>query len=164
MRELLGLENKEVIVMRLANFVNAKKLKKQLLKKGAALGVMSLLAVACSGTTVLAENPARGNLDGFACYGKVSTDKDSATAMTTCGRGSITIKATATVFYWYGDFYYYSTMTYSNTNSSATAIAKKKKGGAQVVAGMGEHFVSFNSHQWSGTTITGTIPTISTKL
>lgn len=154
--------------MRFAKLFNTKKLKKQLLKKGAVLGAVGLLAVACSGTTIMAKPTASGSLDGFACYGKVSTDEDSATAITTCGRGNINIKATATVYYWFGDKYYNSIMYHSNSNSSSSATAKKNKGGAQVIGGKGEHHVSFNSdnvsHNWDGTTTIGTIPSKSTTI
>ena len=149
--------------MRFAKFINTQKIKKQLWRKGAVLGAVGLLAVTCSGKTAMAQNPATGSLNGFTCYGKVSTDSDSATAMTTCGRGSIDIRATAIVYYWFGNKYYNSIMYNSNSNSGATAVAKKKLGGAQVIGGQGEHYVAFDSHQWNPTTKTGTIPSSSTR-
>lgn len=145
-------------------FMKMKNWKRQLCKKGAILGAVGILAVGCSGTTVMAADHVSGELNGFKCYGKISKDSYSATAMTTCQRGGITIKADAIVYYHFGSKYYNTKMYSSNTASSTSAVAIKKLGGADVVGGKGIHSVKFDSYSWKPkNTTTGTIPSQSTN-
>ncbi len=146
-------------------FMKMKNWKRQICKKGAVLGLAGILALGCSGTTVMANYEVRGELNGFKCYGKISTDSNSATAMTTCQRGGITIKANAIVYYHFGSKYYNTKMYSSNTASSTSAVAKKKLGGADVIGGKGTHSVKFDSYSWEpNNTTTGTIPSKSTNM
>lgn len=141
-------------------FMKMKNWKRQLCKKGAILGAAGILALGCSGTTVMANYEAHGELNGFKCYGKITTDRDSATAMTTFQRGGINIKADAIVYYHFGSKYYNTIMYSSNTASSTSAVAEKKVGGADVVGGKGTHSISYDSYSWNpkGGTTTGKIP------
>lgn len=149
--------------MRLVKFINTRKLKKQLLKQGAALGVMSLLAVACSGTTIMAKPTESGSLNGHSCYGSIDTDRDNAYGTTSCGRGNVRMTVTAKVYYWSNETCFRSEATGSSTNGGTSATAKKKIGGADVIGGKGIHSVSFDAYSWGPVeTTTGTIPPKST--
>ena len=74
--------------------------------------------------------------------------------------GGATIKAKASIFYWYGDQYYASESgwSYASVGGASASISKKKKG-ADVVAGIGYHYVGWNSHTWRPTLKIGTVIT-----
>ena len=146
--------------MRFTKVFSNKEIKKQLCKKCAVLCAVGLLGVAASGTDVAAKSTVKGKLNGYAYRGSIDTDNVSATAVTTFGRGNSSIKAKAEVYYWSGSLYYVTTASNSASAGGTSARAKKKIGGADVVAGRGIHSVSYDKYSWGPVkTETGILPT-----
>lgn len=79
-------------------------------------------------------------------------------------KGKIKGKVTVNVFYVLGDICYNSVAYNSNTSGGAGATAKKKKGGADVVAAHGSHSVSFGAYSWNSQTYLGKMPTVSIRI
>lgn len=137
---------------------------KKICKKGMAFALAGAVSMSGLGTDAMAASTVSGSLNGFGCYGSISTDSTSAHATTTFGRGGANIKVSATVYYWSGDFYYETSMTGSNTAGGAGATATKKIGGADVVGGKGTHYAAYDSYHWgTETTKIGKIPSKTKK-
>lgn len=132
---------------------------RKIYKKGTALALAGIVGMACFGTSAKAASTVSDTLNGYSCFGSITTDSTSAHGTTTFGRGSGNIKVSATVYYWFGSTYYKTMMTGSNTSGGAGATATKKIGGADVIGGKGTHYVGYDSYHWGtvATTI-GTIP------
>ena len=145
-------------------FMKMKNWKRQLCKKGAILGLAGILALGCSGTTVMAAKTVNGTLNGVACHGRIDKDTTSVFGSTSCDRGGVTIKVKVTGYFKLGSNYYYSVGYGSNTSGGAGATAKKKVPEMAVIGGKGIHTISFNTHVWEGKTNFGTIPSNATKL
>lgn len=145
--------------MRFTKVFSNKEIKKQLCKKCAVLCAVGLLGVAASGTDAAAKSSVSGKLNGYAYRGSIDKDSVSATAVTTFGRGNSWITAKAEVFYWNDSDYFMTPASNSASAGGTSATAKKKIGGADVVAGRGTHRVSYDKYSWGDeTTVTGTIP------
>ena len=138
--------------------------KRQLCKKGAILGAVGILAVGCSGTTVMAAKTVNGTLNGVACHGRIDKDTSTVFGSTSCDRGGVTIKVKVTAYYKLNKNYYYSEAYGSNTSGGAGATVKRKVPEMAIVGGKGLHTVSFNTHVWEGKTTFGTIPSKPTKI
>ena len=134
------------------------RLKSELVKKVATLGLVGTMSVAGMGTSAMAASSVSGKLNGFTYTASISKDNYCATAKTTFSRGSSNIKAKATVYYWLIDTYYQSSAGANSSAGGASAVATKKKGGADVVGGKGVHSVSYDAYKWGDvTTTTGQI-------
>lgn len=127
---------------------------KKICKKGMAFALAGVVSMACFGTDAMAASTVSGSLNGFGCYGSISTNSTSAYATTTFGRGGANIKVSATVYYWNGSKYYKTSMTGSNTAGGAGATATKKIGGADVIGGKGTHYAAYDSYHWGTETTT----------
>lgn len=133
------------------------KMKKRLMKKILITMLSTSLMLANCGITSYAASSASGNIDGTPCSASITTNSSGATASTTYSRNA-EIKATATVYYWFGTYYYYSTASNSSTAGGTSATASKKLGGSEVVGGKGSHYIKYEAYTWSPSTSIGTIP------
>ena len=141
------------------------RLKSELVKKVATLGIIGTMSVAGMSTSAMAASSVSGKLNGFTYTASISKDNYSATAKTTFARGGSNIKATATVYYWFDEVAFQSTISANSSAGGVSAVAQKKKGGADVVGGKGEHSVSYDAYSWGPvTTTTGTIIPTAKKL
>lgn len=81
-----------------------------------------------------------GNLAGGQVSGTLSVDNMSAIATTSYGRGGGYIYATATIYYWWGDWTFKTTVgPVANTMGGVSATATRKVGGADVLGARGHH-------------------------
>lgn len=119
-------------------------MKKRIWKSVVSLALALSLTLGYSVAVVLAgdETTARTSkeLAGGLVQGDIRMDNMSATATTTYGRGGGYIYATATVYYWWGDWTFKTTAgPVSNSMGGVSVTATKRAGGADVLGALGHH-------------------------
>ena len=125
-------------------------MKKRIWKAAISLVVVLALVLGYNNIVVLAAQTTESTEDlaGGQVKGILSVDDMSAIATTTYGRGGGYIYATATIYYWWGDWTFKTTVgPVVNTMGGVSATANRKVGGAEVVGALGKHEAS-----WQGTT------------
>lgn len=118
------------------------------------LSTVLILSLAAGYTGIPVQ--AKDMLDGYEVSGSVSTNSNSATAVTYYSRPG-TIQATATVYGLYGRVHF-SDRSETNTSPAggASATAYIQVSGASVIGGKGDHTVVASSGaKWSYTSRTG---------
>ena len=124
-------------------------MKKRIWKTAVSLVVTLSLVLGYGNVIALAASTVRGEILDVEVVGRVIMDDMSATASTSYGRGGGYIYATATVYYWFAEYYCKTTVGPNfNTAGGASATATKKLGGADVIGAKGEHKVIWQAYTW----------------
>lgn len=132
---------------------------KMFMRKAATFTALGVMLAGVNAAPVNAASSVSGSLGGFQCRGTIATYSDKAIANTSFARGNSVIKAEGRVYYWSGKKYYWKRSTVTVSCGTASAVAKKKRGGAEVVGGKGIHSVSFGAYSWGNVITTiGNLP------